>query len=85
MKPKFTTFCVVIQKRINGYTCPLPKDSCMWNHRQTGVCTYNEQFAISDFTVNEYAERVGLPPADSQVVNIMRNSLAARIKLELVS
>ena len=57
----------------------------MWNHRQTGVCTYNEQFAISDFTVNEYAERVGLPPADSQVVNIMRNSLAARIKLELVS
>jgi hypothetical protein len=79
-----TVFCVIIDKRIAGPKCPLPNGSCMWAHRQTSNCTYNEQFANSDLTVNEYAAHVGLPPADPEAVKIIKNSLADRIRRELV-
>lgn len=79
-----TIFCVVIDKLIAGPRCPLPTGSCMWKHRQTSDCTYDEQFASLDFTVNEYAARVGLPTPDPEVLVVMRNSLTARVKSEII-
>jgi hypothetical protein len=79
-----TIFCVIIEKRLVGPRCPLPNGACMWKHRETGDCTYDEQFASSDLTVNEYAARVGLPLADPEAVTIIKNSLADCIRRELV-
>jgi len=45
---------------------------------------YSESFASSDFTASEFAARVGLPPIDSEVFTILKNSLAHKIKHELL-
>jgi hypothetical protein len=77
-------FCVVIHKQLITSKCPLPKGSCYWKNRLHGQCTYSEEFANSDFTANEFAMRVGLPPIDSEVATILKNSLASKIRRELV-
>jgi len=77
------TFCVVIEKQLAVSQCPLENGACIWKHRKNGRCTYNEAFASSDFTPNEFAARVGLPPADPEVLNIIKNSLADKIRHEL--
>jgi hypothetical protein len=78
------TFCVVIQKQLAVSQCPLAGNSCIWKHRKTSRCTYNEAFANSEFTPNEFAARVGLPSAEVSVLDIIRNSLADKIRREIV-
>jgi len=79
------TFCVVIRKELKVSKCPLPSGACMWKHRETRICTYDEKIANSELTVNEYTERVGLPPADPDIFSILKNSLLDKIKYELLS
>ena len=76
-------YCGVIHKQLTVPFCPLENTQCMWKHRLTGQCKYSEEFANSDFTPVEFVALVGLPPIDSTVVNILRNSLAFKIKHEL--
>lgn len=78
------TFCVVIQKQLAVSQCPLAGNSCIWKHRKTSRCTYSELFANSEFTPNEFAARVGLPSAEVSVLDIIRNSLADKIRSEIV-
>jgi hypothetical protein len=78
-----TAYCIIIHKQLSVAECPLETSQCMWKHRVNGLCKYSEVFANSDFTPVEFAALVGLPPIDSAVVNILRNSLAFKIKHEL--
>jgi hypothetical protein len=63
-------------------SCPLPKGTCMWKHRIHGQCTYDEEFADSDFSANEFAKHVGLPPIDESVEQTIRQSLADAVRAE---
>jgi hypothetical protein len=75
------TFCIVIEKQIAVSHCPLPKGTCMWKHRITGQCTYDENVEITD--ANSYASRVGLPQIPNLIVSIIQRSVVAALKEEL--
>lgn len=79
------TFCVVINDQLAVSHCPLPQGTCMWKHRVHGLCMYNEEFAHSSFTPNEFALRVGLPGIPGEVVNIIKRAVVARIRDELAT
>jgi hypothetical protein len=77
------TFCVVIGEQLAVSACPLPKGSCMWKHRLHGLCMYSEEFSSSGFTPNDYAKRVGLPPIDPPMVNMLKRTVLANLKKEI--
>ena len=79
------TYCIVIHQTLAVSKCPLGPGECIWRHRQTGDCTYDEDFGSSNFSPSEFATKVGLPPADPSILNIIKNSLAHLIKHELMS
>lgn len=75
----FGTFCGVIGEQLVVSSCPLPKGTCMWKHRLHGLC----MFTADDLTPDEFAKRVGLPPLEAPVVNILRSTIQYKIKHEL--
>lgn len=79
------TYCIVIDRQLITRSCPLPKGTCMWKHRVHGLCMYSEEFALSTFSANEYAARVGLPIVDPDIVNILKRVLVSRVKEELAN
>lgn len=86
------TYCVVIEKQLVTASCPLLRGTCMWKHRIHGGCTYDEKFGTYnektkgyEFTPNEFAIHVGLPPISEPLVNILKRVVIARIKKELES
>lgn len=81
--PERGTFCVVIQQQIVISTCPLPKGGCYWKHRVHGRCCYDENFANSKFTVNAFAQRVGLPPLDPPLEAVIKRSVVDKLQREL--
>lgn len=80
-KPKVErgTFCGVIQRQLLSATCPLPKGTCMWKHRATGLCEYTEK----ELSPQEFAALVGLPTPSTEVVNSLSQQLQTRLKSEL--
>ena len=51
-------YCTLINDNISVATCPLAAGTCMWRHRETGLCV----FTYSELTVESYCDRVGLDP-----------------------
>jgi hypothetical protein len=72
-------FCGVIQQQLVVSSCPLMKGTCMWKNRLHGRCTYTTE----ELTTEEFTQRVGLPPLEPAVVNILRSSLKHKISNEL--
>lgn len=84
------TFCIVIGEQLAVSACPLPRGTCMWKHRLHGLCMYSEEFGTYneksgryEFTPNEYAKRVGLPPIDQPMVQVLKRTVLANIKKEI--
>jgi hypothetical protein len=77
------TYCVIIEKQLITASCPLAKNTCMWKHRIHGYCTYDEEFANSNFTANEFAFHVGLPPIDEPTVEILKRVIVHKIRVEI--
>jgi len=75
------TFCIIIEKPLLTTFCPLRDGECMWKHRQHKTCTFDEEFADSEFTSAEFASRTGLPVEDSDILDILKNSLFHEIKI----
>jgi hypothetical protein len=44
---------------------------------------YDEQFATSSFTPNEYAKRVGLPPIEPAMQTLLKRTVLGNIKREM--
>ncbi len=77
-------YCGMIQKQLIVATCPLPQGTCLWKHRVTGLCTYNEETVNSGtLTPDTFARLVGLPLIPTIAVNKLRDTLASTIKKEL--
>lgn len=55
----------------------------MWKHRLHNQCTYDEKFASTQPSPNDYARHVGLPPISEQAVNIIRSQIVSKIREEL--
>ncbi len=77
------TYCAVIEKQLITAACPLPSGCCMWKHRIHGYCTYDEDFATSSFTANEFAFHVGLPPIDEAMTGILKRVVIHKIRAEI--
>jgi hypothetical protein len=84
------TWCVVIDSQLMTTTCPLPKGGCMWKHSVHGHCTYDQEFAealtdpkVIKNPVVEFANHVGLPLPDPEVVKIIKRSLISAVKKEV--
>lgn len=75
------TFCVVIQKQLAVSHCPLPKGSCVWKHRRTGLCCYD--LNLSDIKLVDLSQLVGLrAPTEDQFLKT-RAELLEAIQSEL--
>lgn len=86
------TYCVVIQKQLVVQSCPLPKGSCMWKHRIHGRCmysdtfgTYNEKTGQHEFSANDYAKRVGLPPIEGPLLSLLKSTVLHNIRKDITS
>lgn len=77
------TFCILIEQQIAISNCPLPRGTCMWKHRISGLCMYDEN--VESLDANAYAALVGLPPINAHLVNILKRSVVAIIKEELAN
>jgi hypothetical protein len=78
-------YCGVIERHLATDTCPLPKYSCLWCHKKTKQCTYDDAIAHPEeernrLTPDEFAVRVGLPPIPLPLVNILKQSLVINLK-----
>jgi hypothetical protein len=85
MADERTTYCGIIERELNTPVCPLRKHQCMWQHRETKVCTYDDSVAHPEEEKNrispaEFAERVGLPVLPSALVYILKQSLTHNLK-----
>lgn len=76
-------FCVHVGDYLLSPICPLKSGSCMWQHRQAPKCTYDPEFAKSNFTVAEYCERVGIPTPTNDTVNTLREKMIAEVRKAL--
>lgn len=79
------TYCGIIEQHLDTPTCPLPKFSCMWCHKKTKQCMYDDALAQpederSRLTPEQFAERVGLPVIPPALVNILKQSLVIHVK-----
>jgi hypothetical protein len=79
-------YCGVIDKQLIVATCPLPQGACMWKHRINGLCMYDEHFADQEPkpTSLDFAKLVGAPVVPKEVVNKLRDDLAAKIKNDML-
>ena len=58
------SYCGIINKELLVATCPLTTGSCMWKHRESGICVYT----AAELSVDEFCQRVGLAiPAPSEI------------------
>jgi len=85
MSLELRTFCGVIEKELATPTCPLPKNTCMWCHKETKQCMYDDDIVHPDeeknrMTTVEFAQYVGLPTIPTPLVNILKQSLIIHLK-----
>ncbi|BAG41743.1 hypothetical protein [Ralstonia phage phiRSL1] len=72
-------FCGVINQEIATAVCPLSKGACMWQHRTSHLCKFQDH----ELDAEQYAKLVGLPPADPNVIQILKSTLLHRVRAEL--
>lgn len=85
MSENSVIYCGVIERHLDTPTCPLTKYSCMWCHKKTKQCMYDDAVAQpeddrSRLTPEQFAERVGLPTIPPALVNILKQSLINHVK-----
>lgn len=73
------SYCIVIQRELEGTKCPIPEAECVWKHRQTGHCKFDPEAVPS--TVEELAVLVGAEiPTPEEVENLKQAIKTAVIK-----
>ena len=71
------SYCGIIHKELLVATCPLTTGSCMWKHRESGICVYT----AAELSVDDFCKRVGLsipaPAEISQLENAIISAMRA--------
>lgn len=68
------TFCVVVERELATSSCPLHKGACVWRHRETGICMYDEDAKL--LPPSELAALVGAEVPSSENLSRILNGLA---------
>lgn len=78
-----SVFCVHAQDYLLSPMCPLKSGSCYWQHRDAPKCMYDKEFAESNFSTEEFCQRVGIPAPPPEVVNNLRERMQAKVRKAL--
>lgn len=72
--------CVVIDAKLITPVCPLPRGSCTWKHRKTGLCTYSSAFDGNPPSAQTIAALVGEQAPSEAVVIRITDSIKSKFK-----
>lgn len=67
------SFCVVVERELATSSCPLYKGACVWRHRETGICMYDEDAKL--LPPDELASLVGTSVPSNEDLSKIINGL----------